>query len=88
MKLLLLIILQFADTICGATGAPALTAADFVGPDALAAGTYANFDHIVIPGGKEKIKGVGSKEVTNKCEREDDSGSPPLLVVEDRYFVF
>jgi len=40
------------DTICGATGAAALTAADFVGPDALAAGTYANFDHIVIPGGQ------------------------------------
>ena len=51
----MLLLLKFTDTICGATGAAALTAADFVGPDALAAGTYANFDHIVIPGGKEKI---------------------------------
>ena len=47
----LLFILKYADTICGATGAAATAVT--AGPAPLASGTYANFDHIVIPGGKE-----------------------------------
>lgn len=38
------------DTICGATGAAATAVT--AGPAPLASGTYANFDHIVIPGGQ------------------------------------
>ena len=45
------VLLHFADTICGYPGAA--TTAVTGGPVGLAAGTYANFDHIVIPGGKK-----------------------------------